>query len=433
MEDPTNRSPVFARNRIRMSLRNLSSRMLKSELQATISACRKTRSFVDHTCHNLINQAVAIMDHGYAVIDLKKLDPSNIEDLCLSKFAAVILQFISQRHKPVHGSTTQLLLNYIRSYPCKTSLTAAGCYLCAAPGSKGTKILVCYSSNSPQPSRMESHKYSGEGQNRCLPSEIEQIIMKAKSYSDRLLSDILDVPFLHVTSSESILNEAKKLNILSESTCESILLLRREESKHFSSQKALQPVYELKRTMKSASGPTETLQAGQLCHFMDRFFVRWNMCEKTRTNRLPADKTDFDWELKGRSQDLLCSSCVVGQNAVAVVRHMVDADWLYLANLSNVQKSEENQTQRLLSMEEMEQEALRKVKCSDYLQLSAQSALPALKSIPAAARRGLPVLVDPHGLLLSVPAICFKHCPYLSVNAEFKPRVPLGGGYSSYI
>ncbi|RWR73280.1 AP-1 complex subunit sigma-2 [Cinnamomum micranthum f. kanehirae] len=72
--------------------------------------------------------------------------------------------------------------------------------LCAAPGSKGTKILVCYSSNSPQPSRMESHKYSSEGQNRYLLSEIEQIIMKEKSYSDRLLSDILDVPFLHDSS-----------------------------------------------------------------------------------------------------------------------------------------------------------------------------------------------------------------------------------------
>lgn len=253
---------------------------------------------------------------------------------------------------------------------------------------------------------MESHEYSSEGQKHCLSNEIEQIIMEAKSYSNYLLPDILDVLFLHVTSSKSILNEAKKLNILSESTYESILSLQREESKHFGAQKELQSKYESRHRMKSASGPSEILQAGEVCHFMNRFFVRWNMCEKITANRLPADKTDFDRELKGRSQDLLCRSCVVGQNAVAVVRHMVDADWLYLSKLSNGQGTEESQTQTVLSTGKVEQKAVRTVVCSDYVQLSAQKALWALRSIPVSARRGLPVLVDPQGLLLSVPVSC---------------------------
>lgn len=34
----------------------------KSELQAVISACRRTRSYVEHVCSNLINEAVTVMD-----------------------------------------------------------------------------------------------------------------------------------------------------------------------------------------------------------------------------------------------------------------------------------------------------------------------------------------------------------------------------------
>lgn len=37
-------------------------------------------------CNNLFLQ------HGYAIVDLEKLNPSDVEDLCLSKFLALILQ-----------------------------------------------------------------------------------------------------------------------------------------------------------------------------------------------------------------------------------------------------------------------------------------------------------------------------------------------------
>eukprot|EP00257_Ricinus_communis_P014115 XP_015571715.1 uncharacterized protein LOC8268361 isoform X7 [Ricinus communis] len=97
VEDPTNQSPLYARNRIRMSLGNLSSLTFKSELQAVISACRKTRAFVDQTCRNLINQAVTLIHQGYAIIDLEILNPSKVMDICLVKFLALVLQFISQR------------------------------------------------------------------------------------------------------------------------------------------------------------------------------------------------------------------------------------------------------------------------------------------------------------------------------------------------
>lgn len=62
VEDPTNQSPLFARNRIRMSLNNLSSSTFKSELKAVISACRMTRLYVDQFCYSLINEAVVIRE-----------------------------------------------------------------------------------------------------------------------------------------------------------------------------------------------------------------------------------------------------------------------------------------------------------------------------------------------------------------------------------
>lgn len=102
VEDPTNRSTLFTRNRIRMTLTDLSSRGLffmhltwfmhpvswrilvkrpiftvsdpfspaaifRSELQALIAACRRTRLHVDRMCSNLMHQAVTIMPVSFRV------------------------------------------------------------------------------------------------------------------------------------------------------------------------------------------------------------------------------------------------------------------------------------------------------------------------------------------------------------------------------
>ncbi|KAJ1377454.1 tRN, partial [Sesbania bispinosa] len=119
VEDPTNQSPLFTRNRIRMALNNLSPSAFKSELQAVISACRITRSYIDQICYSLLHRAVVIKDNGYAIIDLKILCPSKMEDICLMKFLSLVLQFISQRQRQIRGSALKLLMDYIRTFPCK--------------------------------------------------------------------------------------------------------------------------------------------------------------------------------------------------------------------------------------------------------------------------------------------------------------------------
>ncbi|KAF5187141.1 tRNA(Ile)-lysidine synthase [Thalictrum thalictroides] len=424
VEDPTNQSPLFARNRIRRSLGDLSSCIMNLELQAIISACRRTRLFIDKVCSDLINKAVTVTVHGYAIIDLEKLDPLNVDDVCLSKFSALVLQFISQRHRQVRGRTLKLILEYMRNLPCKTSLTAAGCYLCGAPQSKGTKILVCASLH---PSEMESsHSYLFEGNKSCTPSEIEQIIIDGKSYSDSLIPDASNVPFLLATSSESILSEGKRLNVLSESTYNSIISLQKEETKHFKAKSEVTCGNELRHYVTSAVTTLlgEPLQSELLYHFMNRFVVTWKLQRKVTETTLLKD-INLHQSLDGS----LCKSCVVGHETVAYVRHMIDKDWLYLGNLSKVQISDEYQEQITSKVNSRTDKIL---PCSEYRRVSAQRALRDLKFIPVAARRGLPVLVDSQGLLLSIPSISFQHCPYLLASVVFKPRVPLGGAMGPF-
>ncbi|KAJ4958670.1 hypothetical protein NE237_025781 [Protea cynaroides] len=426
VEDPTNQSPLFARNRIRMSLKKILSGAFRSEIQAVISACQRTRSFVDKLCYNLISQAVTIMAHGYAVVDLEKLDPSNVKDICLTKFVALILQFISQRHRPVRGRTSQLLLDYIRTFPCKNSLTAAGCYLCAAPGSKGTKIIVCCSPNSEPPKMESSWRYFYEEQKHSVPSEIDQIIADGRSYSEKLVSDESDVLFLDANSSEYVLNEAKRLHILSDLSHRSILSLQQEETKHFRSKTEVMSEPQIR--LEKESVLNEPLESGSFCHFMNRFLVTWKLCGTST-----VENTCYQRDSECQSQYYRCRCCVVDHGTAARVRYMIDADWLYLSKLSKCQITEECQQQKIPPACKKDQVMDRTKFCSESMRLSAQLALKSLKSIPVSARRSLPVLVNSQGLLLSIPSIFFKHCPNLTASAIFKPRVPLGGGHSLFI
>ncbi|WOL09314.1 hypothetical protein Cni_G18067 [Canna indica] len=422
VEDPTNQSQVFTRNRIRSSLRSLSSELFQLELQRLISACRLARAYVDNICDKMVKDSVTITEHGYAVMDLEKLKPSSVDDLCLSRYLAWILQFISQRHRPVRGSISQLLLRYIRNSPCKTSLTAAGCYLSPAPQSKGTKLLICCSVDSPQSSRTElSYKYPFLEECPMLPSEIHQIIADAKSHSDQFLHEASSgVPMIHAKSSMDVLIEARKLDLISDATLKSISLLQSEEYEKFSSG-GVKTDSGLRQEVKCASAPSINIHASQSCFFMGRFLVTWKLNEH--------EDSCF---LKGK-QDGSCQFCKLEQDISVGVRCMVESDWLFLANISKGQALEDGKNHVDTPVYNLNKIAQRRYQHSTFIQLSAQRALKFLKSIPIPARKGIPVLVSSDGLLISVPSICFRCCPSLSAASIFKPRVPLGGGYTSYL
>lgn len=285
----------------------------------------------------------------------------------------------------------------------QTSLTAAGCYLCPAPGSRGTKALVCCSINCPLPSKLELfHIHSNGEQRHCVP-DVEQIIVDAKFYSNHLIQDASDKLLLLSMTSDSVLTEAKRFNILSESTYKNILLLQREEIKRFKLDTEVTSDNRSVHVVERVSiYPSIRLQPGQVCYFMNRFFVTWKLSKEIGSSAFPRE-VHCVGGLGEDSWNEYCCSCLVGDEMVADVRHMIESDWLYLAKLSKGLSSGNLPLERVLVDEKTGQKVEKTNLCADYGRLSAKSAILSLKSIPVAARRSLPVLVSSHGRLLSIP------------------------------
>lgn len=274
----------------------------------------------------------------------------------------------------------------------QTCLTAAGCYLSPAPGSKGTKILVCCSPNADLPLKTELLDTSVNKVQNCSSSDAEQIITDAKLYADHFSQDELGVQFLDLRSSGSVLVEAKMQGILSESTFWSIVSLQEKESENFRSQSDIILDFQLENEEPANDIPSRVLYQEQIGYFMNRFLVKWNLNKKMSCNLFSAKDTDLSRVEKWNS----CSSCV-GRDLVVEVRALVEADWLYLAQLAK------SQNKQLVGFASGVDCKTGRISCSNYVKQSAERSLLTLKSIPVAARRTLPVLVNSDGLVLSIP------------------------------
>ncbi|XP_015688887.2 uncharacterized protein LOC102705885 [Oryza brachyantha] len=421
VEDPTNNSMLYVRNRIRASLRSLSIEgTFQSELHKLISACRLTRAFIDNACSAALKNSLTLMEHGYAVIDLEKLDPHNVDDLCLSQYLAYVLQFVSQRHRPLRGRSARLLMDYIRTVPCKAALTVAGCYLAAVPRSKGTKVLVCCSVDLMESSSVDM-SYKCSYVKHPLPvSEINQIVSEARLYSDQYLQNYPNIPFLSSKFSTDVLNKAKDLKLMDDCTLEKLNYLRTDEHRKFITTK--EHKHEEQYSDKTSFPYLKALNIwpGETCHFMGRFLITWRTSEVVVNGMCLHD-----------NKKQICQYCMVNPDGSLAVRNMCDADWLFLAEVCKIHSLEENKNDSNAFCNKLEDDKL--VQHSKYLQLSAMKSLEILRSIPAPARRMLPVLTNSRGEILSIPSIDFRCCPSLSIEAVFIPKVPLGGGYTSYL
>ncbi|XP_062218803.1 uncharacterized protein LOC133918768 isoform X2 [Phragmites australis] len=279
VEDPTNNSMLYVRNRIRASLRNLSTEgTFLSGVHKLINACRLTRTYIDSACSMIVKQSVTILEYGYAVIDIEKLDPLNVDDLCLAQYLTYILQFVSQRHRPVRGRSARLLMDYIRTIPCKAALTVAGCYLCAAPKSKGTKVLVCCSVDLMDSSSVElSYKCSYEEQAPSVP-EIDQMVLEARLHSNHVIQKCSSIPFLYSKSSIDVMSKAKDLNIIDDFTLKNLCFLRAEEYDKFITKEHKHEEQGLEKT-KFPDCNVLRFCPGETCHFMRRFLITWKALE----------------------------------------------------------------------------------------------------------------------------------------------------------
>lgn len=295
-----------------------------------------------------------------------------------------------------------VLLEYFFSI-VQNSLTAAGCYLCPAPGSRGTKILVCCSVNRPLPSKVELFYSGSSAEEKCpIPYDLKEIMDNANTSSNLSSADASDVHFLNVTSG-SVLDEAKRLNLISESTYRSVLMLQEEETNRFKFKPDVTPDYQPKHALESVgTSPNQCLWPGQMGFFMNRFFISWKPCKKDVCREFTQDG-----DLAVEGLDCKCTFCSLGHDMVAEIRHMMESDWLYLTELSKSQNANKSDLDNAVSSSVTEQAAEKAISCLDYARESARTVLQLLKPVPVAVRRSLPVLVDSQGLLLSIPVCSF--------------------------
>lgn len=246
---------------------------------------------------------------------------------------------------------------------------------------------------------MEIFKTRSNGQQKyCVANELGKIIEDEKSYANHLVPNASDAHFLDVNP-ELVLTEAKRLNIISESTYNSILALQKEETNRFRSKTGGISESASNHKVEIATTFGKSLQPGQYCYVMDRFILTWKLNDKIDRDRL-SDLVDYDINLSEEDQKFCCPSCV---DTVLEVRHMVESDWLYLAELSKYSLSKNFLKYGAVSVSGHKQTLEKTAPYLHYASVSAKKALYLLKSIPVAARRSLPVLISQQGQLLGIP------------------------------
>lgn len=285
----------------------------------------------------------------------------------------------------------------------QTCLTVAGCYLCPAPGSKGTKVLVCCSVDTSLPPMVKMlFSFSYGGRNCSYTSELDRIVTDSEAFIDRYMPNASSVPFLDVTSSDSILHEAKRIGMLSDSTHKSIVSLQKEELENFNSKPENTSDFVSKDDLRSSGATLSNfIHPGQVGYFMNRFVLDWKQREAVPCGTSCMDDSGSVKVMSAEGQ-CFCKSCMINDEVAAEVRHMIDDDWIYLSKLSQKTTFVECRPQNHTAVNSEHQAA----KTMGYAILSACKALVSLKSIPAAARRAMPVLVNTEGVLLSIP-VCY--------------------------
>nr|GEU64806.1 lysidine-tRNA(Ile) synthetase [Tanacetum cinerariifolium] len=151
------------------------------------------------------------------------------------------------------------------------------------------------------PMKMKSFSVgSSNGHKVSISSELDQIIENERLYTNKIVLNTSDVPFLN-TSCDSILTEAKRVNIISEPTFTNICSLHKPEHENFKLKTEIMPDHESRKLVESV-GAKELLH-GKIGNFKERFLVPWEFID---------------------GNDGSCC-CGLSQDSVLEVRHMADA------------------------------------------------------------------------------------------------------------
>ncbi|KAL8503795.1 hypothetical protein ACS0TY_022497 [Phlomoides rotata] len=103
-------------------------------------------------------------------------------------------------------------------------------------------------------------------------NELEQIERNIEANLDKILPDVSRVPFLGATSSESVLIEAKRIDILSDSSHKAIVSLQKQESEKFIKSKA-ETISDSESQDNITYSGSKSISPGQVGFFMNRFLL----------------------------------------------------------------------------------------------------------------------------------------------------------------
>jgi tRNA(Ile)-lysidine synthase len=346
-------------------------------------------------------------------------------------------------------------MDRIQLQPLQGAYTLGGCHVAPTPGSKGSKIMVCFSPDSPSPTMPSEMSLlpSSCPESRGWSSEVLQIptsnSLERKGHSPRVFeipgsnSQDCHVPVMEVRDgSPSVLEQGKAFGLISEAGMSLLQSLRMRISQTMmKAPKAEGALEEAEgrqvRDLRAGSRNHQLLPFGESCYFMNRFFVSWSPAADIQTDIASGLRLN---------QNQRSQCCLLAEKPNVWVRYFGEEDWQYLsgtAKSAGASRLSIDQRQKVpLCTIHLDSErwvassvmsAGEGANCGNHLAAKAQAALTILRCIPTPVRRGLPVLVNAQGLLLAIPSLGFQRCPWVSFLATFHPRVPLGGGCASWV
>lgn len=314
------------------------------------------------------------------------------------------------------------------------AFTLAGCHVSPVPGSKGSKVMVCLSPESPTPS-LGSDLSPWEPNSVLARSNLNprgvQLLNSEKVCYDEGIPPILDAS----KGGSSVLEQGRKLGLVSEEVATLLNSLRTEIAETMSRTIEVCKKGD-KRLELSPYGldiRKQMLPFGHTCYFMNRFLVSWE------PKVIPVKSSER--QCMPLSGDEINRCCLLRDKPAAWIRHYEDTDFDHLTQSvktsfktrkedkvsswcvyrfeSDLYGTNEERSRKMeleLSKVSLKRDTSKKPRprssknpndeltyCGGHVPSKAQRVLAILRCIPKPVRRGLPVLVNAEGLLLAIP------------------------------
>lgn len=429
-------------------------------------------------------------EFGYAIMDLGQLSLCKNNGRFLSRVIVATLQFVAQKDKPPRGKAIQVLLDCIYRGHFKLfphgALTLGGCNICAAPASKGTKIIICISCDSKGPlsagPAISVMSYGQSSGSETCASQTKGSLLFPETFKENMLMGELENPFINVKDSAHLIAEAKHAGILSDSSATALskltstLSMGLDEEGQRENKKAVMHGKLCTSIASDCAGKgLVRLPSGHTCYFKKTFLISWG-----RRSAHDAESCfNLQFPISSPSERCKLQSagcCFMQERNDLWVRCLNEKDWLLLSNVAKLKQCQSSVSQvsptegcpekcrydtahkqachteaghAQLFCESCtnfsKRNSLCRNKsarfpepcnwsfCTDILVMNVQKAMARLKRLPVPVRRALPVLITAEGALLGIPSLQLSMCPHFWVSSKFCPKVPLGGGHASWL